>query len=146
MVSIVDRYVSSFIVCEEIGNDFVVVRFVDGKNFISVVSGDIIYVVVDGGKDGDGLFVDIDIGENVGCFRDIGEMFGKNFGGKVVELEVDVVFFGIDVMVVMDFYGYGVGDDVMRGKIFGGRGIFFYEMFIFGVEEVVIFIMSIFSD
>lgn len=62
----------------------------------------------------------------------------------MVELEEDVVFFGIDILIFLDFEGYGLGDNILGGKVFGGRGVLFYELFIFRVNEVIIFILRIY--
>lgn len=145
-VSTVDRHASSLTAREETGNDLVVARLVDGKNLTSVASGDTTHVVVDGGKDGDGLLADIDTGENAGRLRDTGETLGKNLGGKVAELEVDVVLLGTDATAVTDLHGHGAGDDVTRGKILGGRGISLHETLTLGVEEVATLTTSTLSD
>lgn len=131
---------------EETRDDLVVASLVDGKNLTSVASGDTTHVVVNGRKDGDGLLADIDTGKDTSSLRDTGETLSKNLGGKMAQLEVDVVLLGTDTTAVTDLHGHGTGDDVTRSKILGGRGITLHETLTLGVEEVTTLTTGALSD
>jgi len=142
----VDGHASGLTAGEETRDNLVVALLIDSENLTGVASGDATHVVVDGGQDGDGLLGDVDTGENTGGLRDTGETLGKNLGGKMAELEVDVILLGADTAAVANLHGHGAGDDVTRGKILGGRSISLHETLTLGVEEVSTLTTSTLSD
>ncbi len=131
-----DRDAGSLTAGEETRDDLVVALLIHRDNLTSVASRDTAHVVVDGGQDGNGLLGDVDTSEDAGRLRDAGEALGKNLGGEMAELEVDVVLVRADTAAVADLHGHRTRDNVTAGKILGGRGISLHEALTLRVEEV----------
>jgi hypothetical protein len=142
----VDRHASGFTASEQARNNLVVALLIDSENLTSVASGDTTHVVVDGGKDRNGLLGDIDTGENTSGLRDTRETLSKNVSGKVAKLEEDVVLISTNTAAVTDFHGHGTGDDVTRSQILSSRGITLHEALTLGVEEVTTLTTSTLSN
>jgi hypothetical protein len=67
-VCTVDRNTSSFSASEETWNDLVIAGFVYSDDFASILCRNTAHVIMDSWEDGDGLFTDVDTGEDGGCF------------------------------------------------------------------------------
>lgn len=145
-VSTVDGHASGFTTGEETGHNLVVALLINSEHLTSVPGGDTTHVVVDGGKDGDGLLANIDTSEDTSGLRDTGETLGKNLGGEMAQLEVDVVLLRADTTTLANLHGHGSGDDVTGGQILGSRGISLHETLALGVEEVATLATSTLGD
>jgi hypothetical protein len=135
-VSTVDGDAGSLTTGEETGNDLVLALGVLGDDLTGVLGRDTTHVVVDGGKNGDGLLADIDTSEDGGGLGDTGQTLVENLGGQVRKLEVDVVLVGTDTTALTDLHGHGTRDNVTRGKILGGGSVTLHESLTLGVEKV----------
>jgi len=135
-VSTVDGDTGGLTASEETGDNLVVALSILSDDLTSVLGGNTTHVVVDGGKNGDGLLADIDTGENGGGLGDTGQTLVKDLGGQVRKLEVDVVLVGTDTTALANLHGHGTRDNVTRGKILGGRSVTLHESLTLGVEEV----------
>lgn len=69
------------------------------------------------GHDRDGLFSDIDVGEDLGGFRDSWQSLVKNGGIEMVEMKVDVIFLGTNTSALHDFHRFGSADHISGGQI-----------------------------
>lgn len=135
-VSTVDGDTSGLTTGEETLDDLVVTLSVLGKDLTSVLGRDTTHVVVDGGKNGNGLLADIDTSEDRGGLRNTGQTLVKDLGGQVRKLEVDVVLVRADTTTLTDLHGHGTRDNVTRGKILGGRSVTLHESLTLRVEEI----------
>jgi hypothetical protein len=145
-VSTVDGDTGGLTTGEETLDDLVVALSVLGNDLTSVLGRDTTHVVVDGGKNGDGLLADIDTSEDRGGLRDTGKTLVKDLGGQVRKLEVDVVLVRADTTALTDLHGHGTGDNVTRGKILGSRSVTLHESLTLGVEEVTTLTTRTLSD
>lgn len=145
-VSTVDRHASSLTASVQARDNLVLALLIDGEDLTGVSGRDTTHVVVDGGKNGNGLLADIDTGENTGSLRDTGQTLSKNLGGQMAQLEEDVVLLSTDTTAVTDLHGHGSGDDVTRSKIAGSGGISLHESLTLGVEEETTLTTSTLSD
>lgn len=145
-VSTVDRHASSLTASEQTRDNLVVTRLINSENLTGVTSGDTAHIVVDGGKDRNGLLANIDTSEDASGLRDTGQTLGKNLGRKMAELEVDVVLLGADTTTITNLHSHRPGDDVTGSKILGGGRISLHETLTLGVEEVATLTTSTLSD
>jgi hypothetical protein len=105
-VGSVDGNGSSLTTSEKTWDDLVVTLGVLGDDLTSVLGRDTTHVVVDGGKNRDGLLGDIDTSENGGSLRDTRQTLVEDLGGQMAELEVNVVFLWTDTAAFTDFQGH----------------------------------------
>jgi hypothetical protein len=91
---------------------------------------------VDSRQNRDRLLGDIDTREDGSSLRDSGQPLGKDRGGEMGELEVDVVLLGSDSSTLADLERHRSGDDVSGGEVLGRRGVSLHETLTLGVEEV----------
>lgn len=145
-VGTVDRNTSGLTGGVETGDDLVLTVGVLGQDFAGVLGGDTTHVVVDSGKNGNGLLSDVNTGENGSGLRDTGKTLVENLRWQVRKLEVDVVLLGTDTTTLANLDGHGSRDDVTRGKILGGRGVSLHESLTLRVEEVSTFTTRTFGD
>lgn len=145
-VGTMDRDRGGFTAGEKTRNDLIIAVLVDGDDLTGIASGDTTHVVVDGGKNGNGLLADINTSKDASSLRDTGQTLGKNLGRQMAELEVDVVLVGADTTAVTNFHGHGTRNDVARGKILGGRGVALHETLTLGVEKVTTLTTSTLGD
>jgi hypothetical protein len=124
----------------------IVTSLVNSENLTSVSSRDTTHVVVDSRQDGNGLLADINTSENTGSLRDTGQTLGKNLGGQMAELEVDVVLLGTNTTALTDLHGHGSGHDISGGKILGGGSISLHESLTLGVQKVTTLTTSTLGD
>ena len=82
-----------------------------------VVSWDTSHVVVDSGYDGYWFFGNINVGEDLGGFRDAWESLVQDLGVEVVEVQVDVVFLRSNTSSFHDFHRFSTTHDVSRGQV-----------------------------
>jgi hypothetical protein len=101
---------------------------------------------VDSGEDRDGLLGNINTSENTGSLRDTRQTLSKDIGGKVAELQEDVVLLSTNTTAVANLHGHGSGNNVTRGKILGSGGITLHEALTLGVEEVATLTTSTLGD
>jgi hypothetical protein len=142
----VHGHASSLTASEQARNDLVVALAVDSENLTSVASRDATHVVVDSGKNGNGLLADINAGKDTSGLRDTRQTLSKNFSGQVAELEVDVILLGTDATAIANLHGHGAGDNVTGSEILGGRGITLHEALTLAVQEVTTLTTSTLGD
>ncbi len=135
-VGAVDGGGSSLASSHEARNDSVGVVADLLHDLAMVVGGNTTHVVVHGGEHGDGLLGDVHAGENLGRLRDTRETLMENGGGKMVEVEVDVVLVGAHTATLVDFNGHSAGDDVTGGEILEAGGVALHEALTVGVLEI----------
>ena len=61
------------------------------QHFAPIVGGNAAHVVVHGGQNRDRFFGHVDTSKDLGDFRNARQTFGQRVGGKVVEVQEDVV-------------------------------------------------------
>lgn len=110
------------------------------------VGGNVIYYVVVGWDYWDWCNDWVDVGEGFGQFVDVGQVVVQDFFVEVVEFQQYVVFVWVYVVVGQDFFDYGMGDYVVVGQVFCVWCIMFYEVFVVGVDQVIVFVVVIFGD
>ncbi|EJK57810.1 hypothetical protein THAOC_22107, partial [Thalassiosira oceanica] len=117
---------------EEAGDDLVrlelaVLAEVGADDLPVVIRRYATHVVVDRGKDGDGLLRHVDAGEDGGGLRDARQALGEEVRGQVVEVEVAVVLLGSHATSLAYLHGHGAAHDVPAGEVLGARGITLHE-------------------
>ena len=105
-VSTVDRDTSGLTAGEQTRNNLVVALLVDGQDLTSVASGNTTHVVVDSGKDRNGLLGDIDTSKDTSSLRNTRKALSEDIGGKMAELEEDVVLVSTDTTAVANLHGH----------------------------------------
>ena len=145
-VGAVDRDGSGLATGEQTRNDLVVALGILCDDLTSVLGGNTTHVVVDSGKDGNGLLGDIDTGENGGSLGDTGQTLVEDLRRQVAELKVDVVLVGANTTALADLKGHGAGHDVAGSKILGSWCVTLHEPFAFGVQEVTTLTTGALSD
>ena len=106
-----------------------------GQHLTLVVGGDATHVVVHGGDHRDGLLGDVHTGEDRGSLRDTRQTLGEELGGKVVEVEVDVVLFRPDAASLANLEGHRARHDIARGEVLGGGRVTLHEALTLAVPE-----------
>jgi hypothetical protein len=142
----VDRHTSGLTASVQTRDNLVLALLIDGKNLTSVSCRNTTHVVVDGGKNGNGLLADIDTSKNTSGLRDTGQTLGKNLSGEMAELEVDVILLSTNTTALTDLHGHGSRNDITRSKILSSRSISLHESLTLGVEEVTTLTTRTLSD
>mmetsp|Transcript_11997 Transcript_11997/g.21516 ORF Transcript_11997/g.21516 Transcript_11997/m.21516 type:complete len:570 (-) Transcript_11997:118-1827(-) len=134
-VGTMDRGASSLTSSHETANNLVRLLGSGLEDLTLVVGGNTTHVVVNGGEDGNRLLSNINTGENSSGLRDTGETLSKEFRGKMVEVEENVVLLGTNTTALADLHGHGTRNDVTRGKILGSGGITLHETLTLAVTK-----------
>ena len=101
-----------------------------------VVGRDASHVVVHSRQHRNGLLGDIDTSKNSSGLGNTGQALGKQLGGEVVQVKVDVVLLRANTATLADLHGHGAGHDVARGQILGRRRVALHEALALTVLQV----------
>jgi len=135
-VGTMNRDTSSLTASEQTWNNLVLAVLINSEHLTSVLGGDTAHVVVNGGKDRDGLLGNVDTGEDRGGLGDTWETLVENLWWQVRKLEVDVVLVWANTTSITNLHSHASADNITRCKILGGRCVSLHESLTLAVEEV----------
>mmetsp|Transcript_21345 Transcript_21345/g.52551 ORF Transcript_21345/g.52551 Transcript_21345/m.52551 type:complete len:368 (+) Transcript_21345:832-1935(+) len=95
---------------------------------------------------GDRLLRDVDAREDLRGLDDPRQALRENFRREVVEVEVDVVFFGAYAAALADLHGHRTRHDVARREVLRGRRVALHEPLAVGVAQHAALAAAAFRD
>lgn len=79
----------------------------------------------------------VDARENLRGLTNAGQSLVQQFRRNVVEVQMNVIFFGTTATALQNFDSHGSGDDVARGQVLGRGSVSFHEAFALKVIKAV---------